>query len=139
MSASADKYIGIGATLTIGSVSFPQSMVKSITLPNPTVESIETTNQGSVMKEYISGLADPGKVSAEVFFDPAGADITSLRGFLSARSTQDCTIGLVPAGEQVEFSGFITSLTPSAYEPGSVAMMTIEIQVSGAPTWGAIS
>ena len=137
-----DQIIPYGGTVEVSSdgstfTSIPEP--KGIPVPQTETEYPEVTSLDSPngFREFIPGLKDGGTVSFVIGYTPAGYAI--LDG-LNADTllTWRCTFPLAPSqastGGTFTFTGYI-SFAPDASDVGAPVDVTINIRVSGSPTW----
>ena len=118
----------------------------SISGAGSTTEQVETTCLEATSRSYIPGLATPGEVSFDVFFDTSDTSHMLLETLRKNRTTTEWAIGFsdgssAPTGgggspltftgrSSIAFTGFVTSVQFS-FEGNSAVSASIGIQVSG--------
>ena len=98
---------------------------------------IDVTHLRSVGKEYLTGLADFGNVSLNLWL-PSSADAgqTKLRNLREVQATAAFTITLA-SGQVAAFVGLVKSFSLTGLEVDGVIQASCSIKVSNAPAWFA--
>lgn len=110
--------------------------ILSVAFPSASVEVVDTSNLGTLVKTSRPGQVDPGEVSFDLQFDPADTAHATLRGYVTTTPTGLYWRVISPTtpakGEQ--FPGFLTELSPAAEDANGNLEASATIQVSGAIT-----
>lgn len=116
--------------------------VLTITPPNPTKETIETTelNPTDGFHTFIAGVKDGGEVSVMFNFDPAlTADAENqalLKGDVEGTDdTVQYKIEFASAGPNIVFNAVATGFEVSELSVNEKITATFTCKVSGKPTW----
>lgn len=127
---SVDK-LGTGATFT------KLVQITSIDGPGGSTDSLEITDYDSTVREFRSGLHDPGEMSFEFNFDPSDTDHKWLMGLPESGETYDWRISIptTPKATYIEFAGFATAASPGFGEAGEVLTGSASIKITDVITW----
>lgn len=124
-------YSVMGTTVQIGAVTL--TGVQSISSPQASRGTIETTNLDSTVKVFIAGLIDGGELSVTVF---TSSNLSGIVTLLGTGAASDCTITLPASNGTITFSGIVTKLGPEQAAAGdNASTTTIGVKVSGAVTY----
>ena len=125
---------GEGATFSL-SVSNQSANIRSITMPEFTIDAIETTHLGTTnYKTYVpTDLTEPGEIQIEYLFDPV-ADTLIARG---ADEVVTITWPVsVSGGSAATFvaDGFVTSVKLPDFAVGELQVATLTFKLNGEDT-----
>ena len=136
MPAKINKDITLGVVKSGSTVTTLKGLT-SLTPPQESVAQVDVTTFDSISAESAPGLADPGTVSAEFFFDPDDADHLWLREHQGELLEWQIVIPGAATGTSltIEYDGYITSYEPNLNARGEAATFSLEIKVSGRPTY----
>lgn len=107
--------------------------LRDITPPPLTRNTIETSTQNSSDDSYVVGMRRKGELSFNLGFLPSGeATHNSLAGLVKAwhDGSKDLYLLRFPDGATWQFSGFVTSIAPSAPVDGGLEA-AVNIRPSG--------
>ena len=129
---------GIGATLTVGATNI--GTLTKITSPQMKRTAIDVTTLSSPggFKQYLAGLADPGKITAEGFFNTADSGQALLYNKFTSGSVDTYTVTF-PAitGASWTATCFIDELDLATNTDVTKALdFKMSLQVSGQPNIG---
>jgi len=113
------------------------AQVSSLSGPNLQAETIDVTTHDSpsAIREFVSGLIDPGEFTVGLVFDPNVATHIALYNDLVARTGQLSFALHFPTLLAVSwgFEGQITGFGPIEAQPDGAVTTTVTIKISGAP------
>lgn len=113
------------------------AQISSLSGPNLQAETIDVTTHDSVsaIREFVSGLIDPGEFTVGLVFDPILATHIGLWNDLVARTAGMSFALHFPTLLNVSwgFEGQITGFGPIEAQPDGAITTTATIKVSGAP------
>ena len=128
--------LGKGTTLKLATTAIGQ--VVSISGPNRSMGTVETTNLNSVVRTHLPTILDNGEVSVVIQFDPDEATHISLEGLLTASppAAASWVITLSDATPSTySFSGILTALNIEvASSVDDLTTATLTIRITGAIT-----
>ena len=130
----SDGTLGISTSLA-GATAGTIGNIISITLPNQTRDSVETTTMGSTsnFREFIPGLLNAGEISVELNYDgSASGNADSLQTALETVA-EVWTIKF-PDDSTFVCSGFITSLGGASPMDDKITQ-SVTIKLTGKPTF----
>jgi len=136
-----------GATIDItsdgtGSANFITALtdvaqISSLSGPNLQAETIDVTTHDSpsAIREFVSGLIDPGEFTLGLVFDPNVATHLALYTDLVARTTTMSFALHFPTLLAMSwgFEGQVTGFGPIESQPDGAVTSTVTIKLSGAP------
>lgn len=107
--------------------------ITTLSTPESTKSTIDTTTLTSTSKEYITGLADNGTLSLEGFWTESDPYHIELRDAYVAGGEHNFLITVV-GGTAVEFAASIESFVINA-EPDNAVTFSLGLKVSGEIDW----
>ncbi len=142
----SDATIGYGSKLKRGDGGTPEiftAVAEIVSFESPSLEAdeVDVTNLDSAarLKEYLSGMIEPGEVGMEM-------------NFLPTNITQNATVGIIAdqaagtvknwqilfsdlGGSTVTFAGFVKSFSPGTIDASGALRASATIKVSGTLIW----
>lgn len=113
------------------------AQISSLSGPNLQAETIDVTTHDSVsaIREFVSGLIDPGEFTVGLVFDPNVATQIALYNDLVARTGPLSFALHFPTllGVSWGFEGFVTGFGPIEAQPDGAITTTVTIKISGVP------
>lgn len=108
--------LGLGTELriSIASVFYPIPYLGSITGPNESFDTVDTTTHSSISyyRDFIPGLKDGGEVTVEINWDPSEATHTALQAANSAAALTSFQLFWpgFDVDNLMDFDGYVTGL-----------------------------
>ena len=104
---------------------------RSVTPYGISIDSIDASHMQSPdqFREFIPGLGDGGEVALEILYEPGGEGEAML---LAAVQTMKVCRTVFPNGATVEYSAFITEMSPET-PLDDLRVMSVTLKVSGKP------
>jgi hypothetical protein len=117
---------GSGSYFEIGEVT-------NITPPNLSIDEVEVTHMKSPdrTKEFISGLTDPGDMTAEINYIPGGETDDFIIAWRLDGTTRSCRITYPDGSTKDTFPAFIKGYAPTL-ATADKASATLTLKVAGA-------
>lgn len=111
--------------------------ITAIDGPSGSTDSLEITDYDSAVREFRSGLHDPGEATFEFNLDPANTEHKWLMGRPESGETYSWRISIptTPKKTLIDFDGFVTSAPPSFGAPGEVITGSTAIKITGPVVW----
>jgi Lambda phage tail tube protein, TTP len=113
------------------------AQISSLSGPNLQAETIDVTTHDSpsAIREFVSGLIDPGEFTVGLVFDPNVATHIALYNDLVARTSAVSFALHFPTllGVSWGFEGIVSGFGPIEAEPDGAVTTSVTIKLSGAP------
>lgn len=128
--------LGLGTELriSIASVFTPIPFLQSISGPDETFDTVDVTTHSSVggYREYITGLADGGEVTADINWDAADPAHQALAAAQVARELTSFQLYWPGYDEDnlADFDGYVTGLTRSSPTDAQITR-SLTIKITG--------
>lgn len=134
MSSTTQAAIGFGTFFKVRTSTGPDvyetiGQQTNVTPYGIAVDSIDASHEDSegAWREFIAGLKDAGEASLDIHYVPGGAAEALLLSLLG--TTQVCR-SVFPSGARVDYSGFITGMSPEAPMDDKM-VMSVTVKLSG--------
>lgn len=131
-----------GVTLSVNKTGTGSSYTKltqiiSIDGPGGSTDALEITDYDSTVREFRSGLHDPGEMSVEFNFDVNDPEHKWLMSRPVGGETYAWRIAIPtePKATHIEFAGFVTAANPGLGAPGEVITGSATIKITDVITW----
>lgn len=128
---------GKGATLKVSITGTPTTIgqITSITAPNMTNPTVDTTDLDDTWRSFRSTILDGGELTFVVNWDTADTQHAALWSKFTGGAAETWLITYADTGATtVGFDGPITGFQPSAATVEGIVTVTLTIKVSGAIT-----
>jgi len=107
------------------------AQVSDISGPSLSMDTIDVTTHDSpgAWREFIAGLKDPGEVSLEIVYDPAGVTHIALKDDITNRTRRNFLIVFPDASAtQWNFAAYVTDFEPAmGVEDAMMASVTLKL------------